>query len=115
MTFINWSDSEEMIGLLTEYVADERSASRPDGTREVFLAGLLQELTQLNEESATISTDRTIEMLRAIQDSVDPEFSEDPVLVHVEACIEELERIRMNESSDRKSRRGSGSRRVPPG
>src|SRR5687767_4657438 len=115
MTFINWSDSEEMIGLLTEYVADERSASGSDGAREVFLDDLLQELTQLNEEFATISTDRTIERLRAIQDSVNPEFSEDPVLVHVAACIEELERIKMNESSDRKSRRGGGSRGVPPG
>lgn len=115
MTFINWSDSEEMIALLTEYVADERSESRSDRPREGFLADLLRELTQLNEQSGAISTDRIIERLRAIRDSVDPEFSEDPILVHVDACIEELERIRMNESSDRKSRRGGGSRDVPPG
>ena len=100
MTFINWSDSEEMIGLLIEYVADERSESRSDRARDLFLAELLKELTQLNEQTAT---ERTMESLRAIRDSVDPEFSEDPVLVHVDACVEELERIRTIESSGRQS------------
>jgi hypothetical protein len=105
MTFINWSDSGEMLALLTEFVADERRESGNDEAREAFLADLLQELTLLNERFVKISTDAAIEELRTIQDSLSQEFSDDPVIVHLEACIEELERIRLNESSDHKSGR----------
>ena len=94
MTFINWSDSEEMVALLTEFIEDERRESQGDGARETFLFDLLQELSQLNEQVATISINGAIEKLRAIQQSLNQEFSEDPVIVHLEACIEELERIR---------------------
>jgi hypothetical protein len=113
MSFIDWSDAGEMVALLTEFVADERRESGADRPREAFLADLLRELTQLNEQLATISTDVAIEELRTIQDSLSQEFSNDPVITHLEACIEELERIRFNESSDRKSARGSGSKGVP--
>lgn len=108
MTLINWSDPEEMVGLLTEFVADERR-ERVDEAREAFLSDLLEELAQWSGEFATISTDQAIEKLRVIRDSLDQEFSEDPVVVHLEACIEELKRIRMNELTDSKSARGSGS------
>jgi hypothetical protein len=94
MTFINWSDSEEMVALLTEFVQDERRESQGDQARETFLAGLLEELTQLNEQFTIISTDGAIQKLRSIQHSLNQEFSEDPVIAHLEACIEELERIR---------------------
>lgn len=94
MTFINWSDSEEMVALLTEFVADERHQTQGDAARETFLCDLLRELTELNERFTAISTDGAIENLRAIHQSLSHEFSEDPVIVHLEACIEELERIR---------------------
>lgn len=45
MTFINWSDSEEILALLTEFVEDERRESQCDGARETFLFDLLQELS----------------------------------------------------------------------
>ena len=93
MSFINWSDTEEMVGLLTEYVADERREALSDRSRHAFLSQLFRELTQLNEQFATLSTDVTIEKLRGIQDSLDEEFLQDPVVVHLVACIEELERI----------------------
>jgi hypothetical protein len=94
MTFINWSDSEEMIALLTEFVADERNDSQADSARAQFLTDLLAELLDLNETFAAISTDEAIEKLRGVHESVSRDFATDPVVVHVESCIEELERIR---------------------
>lgn len=94
MTFINWSDTEEMVGLLTEYVADERRDAAGDRVREAFLSNLLRELTDLNERLATLSTSAAIQKLRSIQHSFGPEFAEDPVVAHLEACVEELDRIR---------------------
>lgn len=94
MTFIDWSDSEEMLGLLSEYVADERYDSLHDPAREGFLAELSTELAELAREFDALSPDIVIDRLRAIHRSQAEEFLRDPVLVHVEACIEELERIR---------------------
>jgi hypothetical protein len=93
MTFIDWSDSEEMLGLLAEYVADERNDSH-DPAREGFLAELSTELAALAREFDTLSSDEVIDRLRAIHRSQSEDFLGDPVLVHVEACIEEMERIR---------------------
>jgi hypothetical protein len=94
MTFIDWSDSEEMLGLLSEYVADERNDSLHDPAREGFLTELSTELAELAREFDALSPDTVIDRLRAIHRSQAAEFLEDPVLAHVEACIEELERIR---------------------
>jgi len=82
MTFIDWSDSEEMIGLLIEYVADVRNES--DDERRKFLTDLLADLKaeQLN-----------LERLQTIYESVDPDFKNDDVVVHLHDCIEELRRI----------------------
>jgi len=82
MTFIDWSDSEEMIGLLIEYVADVRNES--DDERRKFLTDLLADLKaeQLN-----------LERLQTIYESVDPNFKNDDVVVHLHDCIEELRRI----------------------
>ena len=44
MTFIDWSDSEEMIGLLIEYVADEKNGTLGDPKRQKFLSDLLMDL-----------------------------------------------------------------------
>ena len=45
MTFIDWSNPDEMLGLLSEYVADERHEASGDPARESFLAELSDGLT----------------------------------------------------------------------
>jgi hypothetical protein len=94
MSFINWSDSHEMLGLLSEFVADERRDSIDDSAREHFLACVLEELGELTTRIDETNDDDSIGKLRMIVQSADGEFRGDPVLEHVQACIEELERIR---------------------
>lgn len=95
MTFIDWSDPDEMLGLLSEYVADERSDAWGDPARESFLADLSAGLTELIDRLDEMSPDELIEGLRALHRSQPEQFRDDHVLAHVEACIEELERIRV--------------------
>jgi hypothetical protein len=83
MTFIDWSDSEEMIGLLIEYVTDTRNES-PDAKRRTFLNDLLKDL-----ESEQLNAVR----LQNIYESIDPDFKSDDVAVHVHDCIEELKSL----------------------
>ncbi len=94
MTFINWSDSEEMVGLLFEYVADERSESHADPARERFLSELSAELAAFADQFMEMSADEAIDRLRAIHRFQADDFVGDPVLAHVEACIDEMERIK---------------------
>jgi len=94
MTFINWSDSEEMLGLLYEYVSDEKSDPQNDQTRVRFLADLSADLLNLASHASEISTDEAIERLRALYDSQALDFADDPVLTHLQECIGELERIK---------------------
>ena len=94
MTFIDWSDPEEMLGLLTEYVADERAQMRQDPERSSFLAEVLAELTDLRDNLGAMAPDEVIERLRVVHGSQSIAFPGDPVLAHVEHCIDELERIR---------------------
>ena len=93
MSFINWSDPEEMLGLLAEYVADERVAEEEDRQRQRFLDGLSSAVTALASLSLELSARATIDRLRAIYDSQPTEFGSDPALAHVDDCIQELERI----------------------
>lgn len=95
MTFINWSDSEEMVGLLSEYVSDEKSDPQNDRLRVRFLTDLSAELADLASQMPDMSTDEAIERLRALYASQAHDFADDPVLTHVEACIDELERIKL--------------------
>jgi hypothetical protein len=83
MTFLDWSDSEELIGLLIEYVSDERNES--DGERRAFLSDLLTNL-----QSEQINAVR----LQNIYESVDPDFKNDDVIAHLHDCIEELKRLK---------------------
>jgi hypothetical protein len=98
MVFINWADSHEMLGLLSEFVADEWRDSTDDPARAHFLAGVLEELGELtariDETNDETNDDDSIGKLRMILESADSEFRGDPVLEHVQACTEELERIR---------------------
>ena len=100
MTFINWSDSEEMLGLLSDYVADEKSDPLNDEDRKMFLADLSADLADLAGRASGMSIDEAIHALREMRESQIDEFAGDPVLTHVEACIEELERIRTQSSTN---------------
>ena len=91
MTFINWADPEEMLGLLSEYVADARSEAYGDPAREAFLDGLSTALSQLLAQD--LAGEEIIDRLRAIRTDQEQAFAADPVLIHVEACIDELKRI----------------------
>lgn len=92
MSLIDWSDPEEMLGLLVEYVADETVASHGDAGRAHFLNQLLRELGAIAEQDFE-SVDRIELTLRDLHDSQPSEFANDPVMAHVEACIEELHRL----------------------
>ena len=92
MSFIDWSDSEAMFGLLLEYVADEHGeAGEP--ARRVFLSRLKEQLQALQETFDVSPLDVLIGSLRAIHRSIPNEFQSDPVVEHLGACVEELERI----------------------
>lgn len=91
MTFIDWSDSEGIFGLLIEFVADERSDSTGDVSRQRFLSRLLLELNAINERFDRIKPSDVIEGLKAIHDSIAPDFKDDPVVIHLLDCIEQLE------------------------
>ena len=92
MSLIDWSDPAEMLGLLVEYIADETVASHDDADRAHFLNQLLRELNGIAEQDFE-SVDRVELTLREIHRSQPSEFASDPVMAHVEACIEELHRI----------------------
>jgi hypothetical protein len=93
MTFIDWSDPEEMLGLLAEYVADERAGEGEDRERAEFLDDLGAALMDLVPQAQEWSVLEVGERLRELRDSQAPEFRGDPALVHLEDCIQELERI----------------------
>ena len=86
---IDWSDPEDLLGLLAEYVRDELQNEHRDRERADFLRDLssaVQALASRADEPARQSLDQ----LREIHDAQPAEFADDPVLVHVRDCIEEL-------------------------
>ncbi len=93
MTFIDWSDPEEMLGLLCEYVSDARNDAEADPARAESLGSLLHDLTELTRQSDAMDLEGTLDGLRRIHGSHAEDLSRDPVLLHVEACLEELDRI----------------------
>lgn len=93
MTFIDWSDSEGMFGLLVEFVADETKECAADDERKQFLANLLRDLTSLEQQMAAMEATQVIDALKGVRDEIAGEFASDPVVDHIEACIEELERV----------------------
>jgi hypothetical protein len=93
MTFIDWSDSEELFGLLIEYVQDEQAEASSDPERRKFLSGLINDFTELKKQFNTLSGAAVVGELKSISDSIDPEFKSDPVVAHVQDCIAELERL----------------------
>ena len=92
MSLIDWSDPDEMLGLLVEYVADELIEAHGDQDRALFLNVLSRQLSSIAEQS--IDSARSIaRALREVHDAQAREFASDPVMTHLEACIEELDRI----------------------
>ncbi len=100
MTFIDWSDSEGMVGLLVDFVADESKECGADKEREDFLANLLRELTTIEQRISAIPATQTIRALKGLREGVAHEFANDPVMVHIEACIEELVRVHDHERAN---------------
>lgn len=94
MTFIDWSDPEAMLGLLAEYVADARNEPGTPTGRAASLGELLHDLVPLTRSAGELSPDDAVDRLRHIHEAHAEDLAGDPVLLHVEACIEELERIR---------------------
>jgi uncharacterized membrane protein YccC len=92
MSLIDWSDPDEMLGLLVEYVADEAIASHGDAARVLFLNELSRELGAIAGRDFE-SVDRIERTLTELLESQPREFASDPVMAHLEACIEELHRI----------------------
>ena len=92
MSFIDWSDSDAMFGLLVEYVADAQSAeTRP--RRRALLSRLRSELESLQDGFEEIPAAEAIAGLRTIRESIDSELESDDVVEHLAHCIEELERV----------------------
>ena len=68
MSLIDWSDPDEMLGLLVDYVADEANGSRRDDARARFLAALSGELSDLAKQTPVTAQD-VAEALREIRAS----------------------------------------------
>ena len=93
MSFIDWSDPEEMFGLLVEFVLDERNQETQDLARRAFLSKLLFDLSAHQDAFGSLPNMERMRLLRDIQQSIDKEFTDDPVVEHLVACGTELERI----------------------
>jgi len=93
VTFIDWSDSEGIFGLLVDFVADETAECQSDPERRRFLSDLLAQLRTLAAQVSGIPASVPLQRLRDIQESVDPEFAGDPVMLHLQDCIEEVQRV----------------------
>lgn len=68
MSLIDWSDPEEMLGLLVEFVADEADASQCDVDRARFLTALSRELAGMVEHDVG-SVHRIELQLREVHDA----------------------------------------------
>jgi hypothetical protein len=98
MSLIDWSDPEEMLGLLLEYVTDEAAGSRGDPGRSAFLRTLLAELEDLAGMELE-AVEPIAEALGGVRRSQPVEFAGDPVLEHLDGCIEELRRIAIQQAT----------------
>ena len=93
MTFIDWSNPEELCNLLVEFIADESNETQEDESRLRFLCQLQNQIKRITEQFPRLDLATTIALLQRAYDSIDSEFENDSVVTHVSACIEELQRI----------------------
>lgn len=75
-----------------ELIVDEKNGCAGDPGRQRFLAEILEELNAA-KEGFDAGTATVVHHLRVIRDSIDQEFKDDPVAVHIWHCIEELEHL----------------------
>jgi hypothetical protein len=87
LTFIDWSDAEGMLELFQEFVRDELNDCLADTERQKFLNDLLEDVASIREANVGGAVRR----LRAVQESIQDEFSGDPASAHLADLIEELE------------------------
>ena len=92
MSLIDWSDPEEMLGLLVEYIRDELIEEQSDRRRAAFLRALASSVESVAREAAA-EPRNVLAKLRSVAEVQPAEFAGDPVLVHVDDCVEELARI----------------------
>jgi len=93
VTFIDFSDTEGMLGLLVDLVADETSDCHRDLDRHRFLTDLLAQLRAVEHRLPGLQLSAAIRSLKDLHHSIDPEYSGDTVVVHLGDCIAELERV----------------------
>lgn len=91
MSLIDWSDPDEMLGLLIEYV-DDAAIAEGDPDRAVFLRELSRDLEELAARRFA-AVDRIADAICEIRAMQPGEFLNDDVITHVDACVEELRRI----------------------
>ncbi|MBW3670086.1 MAG: hypothetical protein KY432_00280 [Acidobacteria bacterium] len=100
MSLIDSSDPDEMLGLLVEYVNDEALTEDDDADRADFLRDLSRELENLTGEEF-VAVEQIADAIREIRASQPREFLSDAVIVHMDACIEELRRIEIGSQTTR--------------
>lgn len=99
MSFIDWSDPEEMLSLLVEYVEDELNDSHEYDRRRRFLSKLMRQLSDLEERFSTLRNEERPGALRSMLSSIDAEFENDPAVEHLADCAGELERINIQNAA----------------
>ena len=92
MSIIDWSDPEEMLGLLVEYIRDELTGEQADRERARFLRSLSSALEALTSHGP-LPPQTILGRLRTVAESQPAAFLNDPAFVHVQDCIQELQRI----------------------
>jgi hypothetical protein len=92
LAYIDWSDAVDMFGLLVDFVYDARSDTG-DARRRSFLSGLIASLEALQERFDDLPGAAAVSRLREIESAVDEEFAQDPVVEHLRACADELDRL----------------------
>lgn len=91
MSILDWSDPDEMLGLLVEYLRDELTGTVGDPRRVRFLRALLAGVDQVVDAGS--SPGEAVLRLGDISAAQPAEFEDDPALRHLRDCVEELERI----------------------
>ena len=92
MSLIDWTDAEDMFGLLLDYVADQRNDAR-DLERRQFLTTLLDSISELQERFPRLTAAERIETLRELSRSFNGDFEDDPVAQHLDDFAVELDRL----------------------
>lgn len=98
MSILDWSDPDEMIGLLAEWLRDAGAGEQRDPRRSRFLTGLSAAVEAIAEET-DIPLEERAARLESVADDHASEFEDDEALRHVRDCIEELSRISLQRRS----------------